>query len=252
MKTLKKLAITKALLLISTFAFAEDITVFAAASMTNVLQEINKDFEKKYPKDKVTFSFASSSVLAKQIEQEAPADVFISADLKWMDYVAEKQPEKIKNIQNLVENELVLIAPIESQIKANNIQEIDFAKELKNSYLSVGDPDHVPAGKYAKKALTHYKLWEVVESRLARAKNVRDALSFVERAEAPLGIVYSTDAKISKKVKIIAKFPAESYGEIIYPAATVSEKKAAITFLNFLKTPEAKAKFESYGFYPVD
>lgn len=252
MKTLRHLAIMCTLTLGSTLSFAENITVFAAASMTNVLQEINKDFEKQYPEDKITFSFASSSVLAKQIEQDAPADIFISADLKWMDYVAQKQPEKTKNIQHLVKNDLVLIAPLESQIQADNIQAVDFAKELANSYLSVGDPDHVPAGKYAKKALTHYKLWETVEPRLARAKNVRDALSFVERGESPLGIVYSTDAKISKKVKVVAVFPTESYGEVVYPVATIGEKIAAVKFLNFLKTPEAKAKFTEAGFYPVN
>lgn len=252
MKAFKKLAIAGALTLASTFSVAENITVFAAASMTNVLQEINKDFEKQYPEDKVTFSFASSSVLAKQIEQDAPADVFISADLKWMDYVAQKQPEKIKNIQHLVKNDLVLIAPLESQIQADSIQAVDFAKELANNYLSVGDPDHVPAGKYAKKALIHYKLWETVEPRLARAKNVRDALSFVERGESPLGIVYSTDAKVSKKVKVVATFPTESYGEVVYPAATVSEKAPAVKFLNFLKTSAAKAKFTEAGFYPVN
>ncbi|HHW7569624.1 TPA: molybdate ABC transporter substrate-binding protein [Mannheimia haemolytica] len=251
MKALKKLAFTLALTLSGT-AFSQEITVFAAASMTNVLQDIQQDFEKAYPEDKITFSFASSSVLAKQIEQDAPADIFISADQKWLDYVAEKQPEKVKHRRNLVRNELVLIAPTESNIEPKAIQAVDFAKELANSYLSVGDPDHVPAGKYAKKALSHYQLWESVEPRLARAKNVRDALSFVERGESPLGIVYSTDAKVSNKVKVVAVFPPESYGEIVYPAAAVSEKASAVTFLDFLKTPKAKAKFEAAGFYPVE
>lgn len=252
MKSFKKLAIASSLALGSTFTFAQDITVFAAASMTNVLQEINQDFEKKYPEDKVIFSFASSSVLAKQIEQDAPADVFISADLKWMDYVKEKQPTKTQNIEHLVKNGLVLIAPKESSLKVASVQQVNFAGLLKNDYLSVGDPDHVPAGKYAKKALEYYQLWNVVEPRLARAKNVRDALSFVERGEAPLGIVYSTDAKVSAdKVKVIATFPNESYGEVIYPVATTSDKAEAKKFLTFLKTPEAKAKFEAAGFYPV-
>ncbi|WHP46825.1 molybdate ABC transporter substrate-binding protein [Mannheimia bovis] len=250
MKILKKLTIAMALTLSGT-AFSQDITVFAAASMTNVLQDIGKDFEQKYPEDKLIFSFASSSVLAKQIEQDAPADLFISADQKWMDYVAEKQSPKIKHRQNLVKNELVLIAPNESKIQAESIQAVDFSKELANSYLSVGDPDHVPAGKYAKKALSHYKLWESVEPRLARAKNVRDALSFVERGESPLGIVYSTDAKVSQKVKVLAVFPSESYGEIVYPAAAIGENAAAVKFLAFLKTEQAKAKFEQAGFYPI-
>lgn len=252
MNTLKKLIISALFALASTSAWAENITVFAAASMTNVLQEISQAFEKKYPTDKVVFSFASSSVLAKQIEQDAPVDVFISADLKWMDYVAEKQPEKVKSVQKLVRNELVLIAPKESKINESQIQAVDFAKILANSYLSMGDPAHVPAGKYAQKALSHYHLWETVEPKIARAKNVRDALSFVERGESPLGIVYSTDAKVSKKVKVITVFPQESYGEIVYPAATLSEKTEAVNFLNFLKTPEAEEIFKAAGFDLVD
>ncbi|WP_226396191.1 molybdate ABC transporter substrate-binding protein [Haemophilus sp. Marseille-Q0026] len=248
----QKLCFVSALSLFSASSFAQDITVFAAASMTNVLQEINKDFEKANPQDKVTFSFASSSVLAKQIEQDAPADVFISADTKWMDYVQEKQPAKTKNVHNLVKNDLVLIAPIASKIQAKSIQAVDFNKELADGYLSVGDPSHVPAGKYAKKALEYYKLWDGLESKLVRAKNVRDALSYVERNEAPLGIVYATDAKVSAtKVKIVATFPNESYGEVVYPAATVSDKAEAKKFLDFLKTPSAQAKFKEAGFYPV-
>ena len=252
MKKLHKVALAGIFAFSANLAAAEDITVFAAASMTNVLQEINKDFEKANPQDKVTFSFASSSVLAKQIEQDAPADVFISADLKWMDYVKEKQPAKTKNVANLVKNDLVLIAPASSTLNSTKVENVDFKAILKDNYLSVGDPEHVPAGKYAKKALEHYKLWADVEPRLARAKNVRDALSFVERGEAPLGIVYSTDAKVSAdKVKIIATCPQESYGEVVYAAATVSDKAEAKKFLDFLKTPAAKAKFEAAGFYPL-
>ncbi|AAP96572.1 molybdate ABC transporter substrate-binding protein [[Haemophilus] ducreyi] len=251
MKSFKRFLIS-VLALNTTAVFAEDITVFAAASMTNVLQDINQAFEKAYPEDKVIFSFASSSVLAKQIEQDAPADIFISADLKWMDYIKQNQPTKVNNIQPLVKNELVLIAPKDSQINANKIEYIDFNKELNDSYLSMGDPDHVPAGRYAKKALQHYQLWESIESRLARAKNVRDALAFVQRAESPLGIVYLTDAKIAAdKVKVVATFPTESYGEVIYPVATVSNKVVAKKFLDYLKSPIATAKFEAAGFYPI-
>lgn len=252
MNKLKKLTISALFALASTSAWAENITVFAAASMTNVLQEINQDFERQYPEDKVTFSFASSSALAKQIEQDAPADVFISADLKWLDYLAKKQLAKIKNRTNIIKNALVLVAPKESEIQANSIQAVDFTKELANSYLSVGDPSHVPAGRYAQEALTYYNLWETVEPKLARAKNVRDALSFVERGESPLGIVYATDAKASDKVKVVAIFSPESYGEIVYPAAVVSEKQSAIKFLDFLQTPEAKARFEAAGFKLIE
>lgn len=252
MKRLSKTLLIGISALSSAFAFAQNITVFAASSMSNVLQEINQDFAKQYPNDKVIFSFASSSVLAKQIEQDAPADVFISADLKWMEYLKEKQPAKTQNIRHLVKNDLVLIAPKDSSLTTSDIQAVDFTKILANSYLSVGDPAHVPAGKYAKKALENYGLWQQVEPKLARAKNVRDALSFVERGESPLGIVYSTDAKISDKVKVIAIFPTESYGEIVYPAATLSDKAQAKAFLDFLYSQEAKAKFKAAGFYPIN
>lgn len=252
MTLFKKGFIATSLAIATSMTYAENLTVFAAASMTNVLQEINKDFEKANPQDKVTFSFASSSVLAKQIEQDAPADVFISADKKWMEYVQEKQAARTKNVELLVKNDLVLIAPKASSLQETAVEKVDFSAILKDGYLSVGDPDHVPAGKYAKKALEHYQLWSAVEPKLARAKNVRDALSFVERGEAPLGIVYSTDAKVAaEKVKVIATFPTASYGEVVYPAATVSEKPEAKKFLDFLKTPAAQAKFEQAGFYPV-
>ncbi|MEG9490584.1 molybdate ABC transporter substrate-binding protein [Mannheimia indoligenes] len=252
MKMLNQLSISTVFALTLNMAFAENLTVFAAASMNNVLQEIGQDFEQKYPEDKIIFSFASSSALAKQIEQDAPADLFISADLQWLNYLVEKQPAKIKQRINLIKNELVLIAPNESKIQAESIQAVDFAKELTNSYLSVGDPSHVPAGRYAQKALTYYNLWETVEPKLARAKNVRDALSFVERGESPLGIVYSTDAKVSDKVKVLAVFPQESDGEIVYPAAVVSEKQSAVKFFDFLQTQEAKARFEAAGFKPIE
>lgn len=245
-----------ALVLSSLFAFsqtasAENITVFAAASMTNVLQQIGAEYEKAYPEDKLTFSFAGSSTLAKQIEQDAPADLFISADQKWMDYVAEKQPEKTKNIQILVENELVLIAPSESQFQAENIADIDFDKVLKGTYLAVGD-DNVPVGRYAKKALEHLQLWDKVESRLSKAKDVRAVLAYIERGELPLGIVYSTDAKVSDKVKVVATFPQESYGKVVYPAATISEKAEAKRFLDYLSSDTAKQTFEKAGFKTVE
>ncbi|AHG86175.1 Molybdate-binding periplasmic protein [Bibersteinia trehalosi USDA-ARS-USMARC-190] len=245
-----------ALVLSSLFAFsqtasAENITVFAAASMTNVLQQIGVEYEKAYPEDKLTFSFAGSSTLAKQIEQDAPADLFISADQKWMDYVAEKQPEKTKNIQILVENELVLIAPSESQLQAESIADIDFDKVLKGTYLAVGD-DNVPVGRYAKKALEHLQLWDKVESRLSKAKDVRAVLAYIERGELPLGIVYSTDAKVSDKVKTVAVFPQESYGKVVYPAATISEKAEAKRFLDYLSSDTAKQTFEKAGFKTVE
>lgn len=245
-KTLSALTFSS-LLAFSSNSFAENITVFAAASMTNVLQQIGDEYKKAHPNDTLTFSFAGSSSLAKQIEQDAPADIFISADQKWMDYVAEKQPQKTKNIKHLVGNELVLIAPSSSSVKVASVKEINFKTALKDSYLAVGD-DNVPVGRYAKAALEHLGLWGDVEDRLSKSKDVRAVLSYIERGELPFGIVYSTDAKISDKVKIVAVFPQESYGKIVYPAATTSEKPEAKRFLDYLSSETAKQAFEQAGF----
>ncbi|MGX2950875.1 molybdate ABC transporter substrate-binding protein [Ursidibacter sp. B-7004-1] len=249
-KTLLKLALVSAFSMSATSALAENITVFAAASMTNVLQQIGDEYKKQYPEDSITFSFAGSSTLAKQIEQDAPADIFVSADQKWMDYVAEKQPNKTKNIKTLAENELVLIAPKDSELKETTVKEIDFKKVIGESYLAVGD-DNVPVGRYAKKALEHFNLWADVENRLSKAKDVRAVLAYIERGELPLGIVYSTDAKVSDKVKVVAVFPQESYGKVLYPAATLSEKVEAKRFLDFLSSSSAKSAFEKAGFKAV-
>lgn len=249
-KTCVKLALTSVFALGSMQALAENITVFAAASLTNVLQQIGEEYKKAYPQDSLTFSFAGSSTLAKQIEQDAPADLFISADQKWMDYVAEKLPTKTQNITTLVENELVLIAPQSSHLKVASVKEIDFKKVIGDSYLAVGD-DNVPVGRYAKKALEYLHIWGDVENRLSKAKDVRAVLSYIERGELPLGIVYSTDAKVSDKVKIVATFPQESYGKVVYPAATLSEKTEAKRFLDFLSGAQAKAAFEQAGFKPA-
>ncbi|MDH2924051.1 molybdate transport system substrate-binding protein [Nicoletella semolina] len=240
------------LLLIGTHLNAKSLTIFSASSMNNVLQEIGKSYEQAYPEDRLTFSFAASSTLAKQIERDAPADIFISADQKWLNYLQIKQPEKIQQVKFIAKNALVLIAPKEAPLQAQAIQAVNFKKILANHYLAVGDPAHVPVGKYAQMALTYYQRWEMVEPRLARAKNVRDALSFVERREAPLGIVYATDAKISNKVKVIATFPLESHSDIIYPAVILSDKPEAVRFLNFLQSKQAKAIFEQAGFLPVE
>lgn len=246
-KALLKLTLTTAFGLVSTVALAENITVFAAASMTNVLQQIGDEYKKQYPEDSLTFSFAGSSTLAKQIEQDAPADLFVSADQKWMDYVAQKQPQKTKNIKVLAENALVLIAPSASTLNVASVKEVNFKSVIGESYLAVGD-DNVPVGRYAKKALENLGLWADVENRLSKAKDVRAVLAYIERGELPLGIVYSTDAKISDKVKVVAEFPQESYGKVVYPAATLSEKTEAKRFLDYLSSPVAQMAFEKAGF----
>lgn len=246
-KALLKLTLTTAFGLVSTVALAENITVFAAASMTNVLQQIGDEYKKQHPEDSLTFSFAGSSTLAKQIEQDAPADLFVSADQKWMDYVAQKQPQKTKNIKVLAENALVLIAPSASTLNVASVKEVNFKSVIGESYLAVGD-DNVPVGRYAKKALENLGLWADVEKRLSKAKDVRAVLAYIERGELPLGIVYSTDAKISDKVKVVAEFPQESYGKVVYPAATLSEKTEAKRFLDYLSSPAAQMAFEKAGF----
>jgi molybdate transport system substrate-binding protein len=229
---------------------AEDsVTVFAAASTTNAISDIGNMFAKK-GQGKFVPSYASSSTLAKQIENGAPANVFISADEPWMNYLEKRNLIDRASRFDLLRNKLVLIAPADSSIKAKIGPKFGLAKLLGDGRLAVGDPDHVPAGKYAKAALIKLGVWTEVENKLARASDVRGALALVERGECPLGIVYSTDAAISKKVKVVAVFPEDSHPKIVYPAALIAGKAtaAAEKFLEFLKTPESKAIFKKYGF----
>lgn len=255
MKKLTKISTALSLLgLIAGLGFSlsvsAKVTVFAAASMTDALKTIAEDYKKLNPANEVVFSFASSSTLAKQIEEGAPADIFISASTKWMNYLTDKDLTDKASKHLFVGNELVLIAPTES--KANNVDLIkgQWIDDLKDSYLSVGDPAHVPAGQYAEEALTKLNLWDKVKDRLARGKDVRAALALVERAETPYGIVYATDAKVSKGVKIVANFPQNSYKPADYPIAVLKDKNTADTkdFLNYLDSAEAKKVLVDYGF----
>ena len=226
------------------------ITVFAAASLKNALDDTNAAFTKATGV-KVTASYAASSALAKQIEQGAPADVFISADLQWMDYVGERKLIKPDTRVNLLGNKLVLIAPADSKTAAVTIgQGFDIAKLAGSGRIAVADVNAVPAGRYAKAALEKLGAWAATEPKLAQAENVRATLAFVARDETPIGIVYETDAKVEPKVKIIGAFPDGSYPPVTYPAAatTVAAKQSASQYLNFLRTPAAKAIFEKYGF----
>ncbi len=228
----------------------ERITVFAAASLKNALDDTNAAFTKATGV-KVTASYAASSALAKQIEQGAPADVFISADLQWMDYVGERKLIKPDTRVNLLGNKLVLIAPADSKTAAVTIgQGFDIAKLAGSGRIAVADVNAVPAGRYAKAALEKLGAWAATEPKLAQAENVRATLAFVARDETPIGIVYETDAKVEPKVKIIGAFPDGSYPPVTYPAAatTVAAKQSASQYLNFLRTPAAKAIFEKYGF----
>lgn len=231
---------------------AEKITVFAAASLTNALQDIATQYQKEKGVQVVS-SFASSSTLARQIEQGAPADLFISADQQWMDYVISKQQMVDNTRYTLLGNELVLISAANSKINKVDISEkTEWTKLTGDSRLAVGDPDHVPAGIYAKEALQKLGAWSTLEPKLARASDVRAAMALVEREEAPVGIVYGSDAVASKKVKVIGIFPASSHKPVEYPMAMVKghENATVSGFYDYLKTPAAAAIFKKYGFTP--
>jgi molybdate transport system substrate-binding protein len=232
-------------------AAAQDktLTVFAAASMKNALDDVDKAYTAKTGA-KIVASYAASSALAKQIEQGAPADVFVSADTAWMDYVKDKKAINEPTRVNLLGNSIVLIAPKDSKIDKVTIdQGFDLAKLAGDGKVAVGDVKAVPAGKYAKAALEKLDAWTAAEPKMAMAENVRAALALVARNEAVLGIVYSTDAKIEPGVKIVGTFPATSHPPIIYPvAATSTAHKGTDDYLAFLRSSEAKAIFEKYGF----
>lgn len=224
----------------------EKVTVFAAASLTNAMQDIASEYKSDHKNVEVVFSFASSSVLAKQIQQGAPADIFMSADQKWMTYLIENK--LIKDKEDLLKNALVLIAPAQSKLDKVDINMNTNWNEIlpKGERIAIGDPDHVPAGLYAKESLTHLGVFDKLSLQFAPASNVRDALMLVERNEAALGIVYSTDAKVSDKVKIVGIFPAETFTSIEYPITLL--KPEANDFYQYLKSPQAKMIFEKYGF----
>lgn len=232
-------------------ALAQDktLTVFAAASMKNALDDINAAFTKASG-TKVVASYAASSALAKQIEQGAPADVFASADLEWMDYSAQKKTIKDDTRVNLLGNRLVLIAPKDSKSSEVKIgRGFDLAGLTGDGRIATGEVTSVPVGKYAKGALEKLGIWPSVEKKFAMADNVRAALALVARGEAVLGIVYETDAKAEPNVKIVGAFPADAHPPIVYPvAATVSAKPEAAAYLAFLRSATAKVVFERYGF----
>lgn len=231
-------------------AAQESITVFAAASMKNALDDANATYTKSTGV-KVVASYAASSALAKQIEQGAPADVFISADLQWMDYVAQKKLIKPDTRVNLLGNKLVLIAPTDSKLdKVTITKPFDIAKLAGDGRIAVADVKAVPAGLYAKAALESLGGWTAAKPKLAMAENVRATLAFVARGETPVGIVYATDAKVEPKVKIVGIFPDGSHPPVVYPVAATSTTTNAATlrYLDFLRTGPAKATFEKYGF----
>jgi molybdate transport system substrate-binding protein len=223
--------------------------VFAAASLKDALDAINAEW-KTESGIKATISFAASSALAKQIEQGAPADIFVSADEDWMDYLATRKLIKPETRFDLVGNKLVLIAPKDSKLTATIASGFPLASLLGDGHLAMADTASVPAGKYAKAALEKLGVWDGVMDRIAQAENVRAALALVSRGEAPLGIVYATDAKADPKVKVLDTFPESTHAPIIYPIAVTasSTNKEAPAFLAYLKTATAQSVFEAQGF----
>ena len=230
-------------------AWADDVVVFAAASLKNALDDAAGAF-KIGGGAPAKISYAASSQLAKQIESGAPADIFISADLAWMDYVQKHNLIQPATRKNLLGNQLVLVAPADSNVQVDIKPGFDLVGMLNGGRLAMADPASVPAGKYGKAALQKLGVWDAVQPHVAGAENVRAALLFVDRKETPLGIVYATDAASDPKVKIVGVFPEDTHPPIIYPAAlTVASKNPdAVKFLQFLESPAARAPFEKQGF----
>jgi molybdate transport system substrate-binding protein len=224
------------------------LLVFAAASLTNVLGELSQDWEKSSGVE-VKLSFAASSVLARQIEAGGKADVFISADQEWMDYLQARDLIDKPTRRNLAGNRLVLIAPADSKLELKIAPGFGLAAALGTQRLATGDPDTVPVGRYARSALTSLGIWDEIHDRLVRADNVRSAMMFVARGEVPLGIVYTTDALVDSKVRIVDTFPENTHPPITYPGAvTRGADSEAIAFLDYLARPAARDTWKKYGF----
>jgi molybdate transport system substrate-binding protein len=225
------------------------LLVFGAVSLTDALTELGAAYAKEAQQE-VKFSFAASSTLARQIEAGAHVDIFFSADTQWMDYLQARQLIDKNSRRNVLGNRLVMIAPSTSTLQLKIAADFALLAALgPRGRLATGDPDSVPAGKYARSALSFLGVWNEAADRLVRADNVRTALAFVARGEAPLGIVYETDAKIDRKVRIVDVFPADSHLPIVYPMATTpGANHGAARFAAYLTSPAAVATFQKYGF----
>jgi molybdate transport system substrate-binding protein len=230
-------------------ATAAEALVFAAASLKNAMDGISAEWQSETGM-RANVSYAASSALARQIEQGAPADIFFSADLDWMDYLQQRKLIEAETRTNLLGNTLVLIAPAGSVPSFQIAKGVDLGAFIADGRLAVGDVSSVPAGKYAKQALQALGMWAGVEGKLAPTDSVRSALALVTRGEAAAGIVYATDAKIEPKVKVLGSFPAETHDPIIYPVALVasSTNADAPVFLGYLRSPVATRVFDAFGF----
>ncbi|NJD89340.1 MAG: molybdate ABC transporter substrate-binding protein [Betaproteobacteria bacterium] len=249
MRSPRRLFALLLLLALPVAARAAELTVLAAASLKGPLDAIAADFAKAGgPAARI--SFAASSALARQVEAGAPADVFVSADLGWMDYLDSRGLIAAGTRANLLANELVLIAPRDNPVKLRIAPGFPVAEALGGGRIALANPASVPAGKYAKAAFTALGVWPSIEGRVAGAENVRAALALVSRGEAPLGVVYRTDAMADPGVRVVDAFPAGTHPTIVYPAAALKGGRVAEAkrFLDHLRSPAARATWERAGF----
>lgn len=227
------------------------LTVFAASSLTDVLQQVGKAYTAETGRS-VRFSFAASSALARQVEGGAPADAFVSADQEWMDYLAQRQLIERATRVDVAANSLVLVAPAASPLQLKIAPGFALASALGAGRIATGDPASVPVGRYARAALTKLGVWSSVAARIVPADNVRTALNFVARGEAPLGIVYATDARAEPRVRVVDTFPADTHAPITYPAAaTRSGGEAGARFVRYLAGERAQGILRQAGFAAV-
>jgi molybdate transport system substrate-binding protein len=226
------------------------LTIFAAASLKNALDDASAAYAKDTGAPPAKISYAASSALARQIEQGAPADLFISADSGWMDYLAKKNLIRKGTRVDLFTNHLALVAPKDSTVKLDIRRGFPLAAALGQGRLAMAGPA-VPAGKYGEASLTALGVWDSVKDRTARGENVRATLQFVARGEAPLGIVYDTDALSEPQVRIVALFPDSSHPKIVYPGAAITANPQAKAFLDWLHGPKGAAAVKKYGFGPA-
>ncbi len=247
MRALRWIAAALAVALMAAPVQAAPVTVFAAASLKNALDEVGAQYARNG--GEARFSYAGSSAIARQIEQGAPADIYVSADADWMNYLVQRKLVVPSTRRDLLTNRLALIAPADSKVALKIGRGMPLAKVLGQRRLAIAGPD-VPAGKYAKASLSALGVWDGVSGRLAQAENVRMALQYVARGESPLGIVYDTDAKVEPKVRIVGLFPEGTHPKIVYPAAVVAASKNpdAAKFMAFMSGPQAAAIFRKYGF----
>ena len=245
----RRLAALLLALVLSPAASAGKVMVFAAASLQEGLEAVAKPFEDRTG-HRVVLSFAGSNALARQIENGAPADLFISADQQWADYIEQRGLAMPGSRRNLLANELVLVAPATSAVQVKLAPGVDLAAPLGGKRLAIADPETVPAGRYAQLALANLGAWTAVEKQVAPAENVRAALALVAHAEAPLGVVYRTDAMAERAVRIVDRFPSGSHPPIVYAMLRVkrSTSPAGAAFEDFLSSREAMSIFTGLGF----